>query len=217
MRRGSGARLGHEGEQDEQVRDEGGPVEEEEDLEAPGPVCRRDQAADERAEADAEVHHDALSGERGRAALDRRQPGDHRRLRRPEGAVADPRHDRDRKRLPWFVDQCEAGVAGREETERDGERAAASDSVDKRSGDGPGDQADGGVRAEHEPGGAEPDPAHVVEVDEREREHDPVAEGVQQAARLQRVHRPRQLRVEAQEPAAHRETVATWTGSSTPA
>ena len=50
---------------------------------------------------------------------------------------------------------------------------------------------------EHEPSGAEPDPANVVEVDERERQDDPVAERVQQAARLQRVDRPRQLRVEA--------------------
>ena len=59
-------------------------VEHEEQLEGPGLVGRGDQAADECAEADAEVHHDPLHREGGRAPLARGEAGDQRGLRGPE-------------------------------------------------------------------------------------------------------------------------------------
>ena len=53
---------------------------------------------------------------------------------------------------------------------------------------GPGDQADRAVRREHEPDDAEPDAADVVQVDEQEREDDPVPERVREAAELEDLH-----------------------------
>ena len=72
--------VGDEDGQDGGVGDERERVEHEERPEA----LRRDEAAGDAAEADAEVHHHALHRERRRALRARRQPGEQRRLRRPE-------------------------------------------------------------------------------------------------------------------------------------
>jgi hypothetical protein len=57
------------------------------------------------------------------------------------------------------------------------------------AGDRPGDEADRRVRAEDEPGRAERDPALVVQINQREREDQTVADRVQKAADLQNLHR----------------------------
>ena len=60
-----------------------------------------------------------------------------------------------------------------------------------------------------EPGDAELDAADVVEVDEHERDHHPVPEGVDEPAHLQREDRARKRREVHAEKSAHRGTLAT--------
>ena len=90
-----------------------------------------------------------------------------------------------------------------EEDERGDEHRAAADAVDEDAEDRPCEDADARVRGEHEPRRAKPEVAHVVEVDEGEREHDPVPECVAQAAELQGLHRTRQAWVQAAKPGGH--------------
>ena len=119
-----------------------------------------------------------------------------------------PDDRRDEEPLPGGLDERVAGDPDREEDERDREHPLAADSIDQGAGDRPRDEADGRVRAEDEPGGAEADPALVVQVDEREREDQTVPDRVQEPADLEGLHRPGELRVQAPEVAPHRETVA---------
>ena len=111
------------------------------------------------------------------------------RLGRPEGAVPDSDDRRDEEPLPGSLDEGVAGDPDREEEERDREHPLGADSIDQGAGDRPRDEADGRVRAEDEPGGAELDPALVVQVDEREREDQTVPDRVQEPAELQGLHR----------------------------
>ena len=92
----------------------------------------------------------------------------------------------------------------------------AADPVHERARNRPGDEADRGVGREDEADRAEPEAAHVVQVDEGEGQHDAVPERVHEPARLERLHRAREARVEAAEVAGHRnETVPVWTSCST--
>ena len=151
----------------------------------------------------------------GRSLRARCEPGEQRRLGRPESAVADPRHRAREEALPRALDEGVGGEPDREEPERGVEHPLASDAVDQRARDRAGHEADTGVRREDEPGDAEADPALVVQVDEQEREHEPVPERVHQPAHLKQLHRPRQPRVQAREEAQHRERVSTCSSCST--
>ena len=66
-----------------------------------------------------------------------------------------------------------------------------------------------------QPGDPEPDTPHVVEVEEQERDQQPVAEGADEPADLQQLHRPGETWVQAADVAEHRETVPAWSGCST--
>ena len=116
-----------------------------------GESVDRDEPAGERAEADPEVHHDALHRERGGPLLGRREPGDERRLRGPEPADADPAHDGDEESLPRLVDERVGRVADVEDRERHREHPLAAEAVDLRPEDRPGDDADDRVRREDQP------------------------------------------------------------------
>ena len=63
---------------------------------------------------------------------------------------------------------------------------------DERAGDEARGERGGRVDRGREPGEAERDPAHVVQVDDQERQDDPVPERVRQPADLQHPDRPRQ-------------------------
>ena len=104
----------------------------------------------------------------------------------PEEAVAEARHGGGQERLPRMVHRRVPDEADREQDERGREHAPAAEPVDERAGDRAGDERDGGVRREHEAGDRQRDAAHVVEVDQRERQHDAVAERVAEAAELER-------------------------------
>ena len=120
-----------------------------------------------------------------------------------------------RKPCQGLCDERVPEEADREEAERRRQHRLAADPVDERTADRPGDQADARIRREDEPGDAEADPALVVQVDEQERDHEPVAERVHQPAQLEQLHRARQARVQAREEAPHRETVPAWISCST--
>jgi hypothetical protein len=76
---------------------------------------------------------------------------------------------------------------------------SAPEPVDQGAGEPPGCEGSHSADGEREAGLREGDPAHVVEVDDGEREHDPVPERVDDAARLHEPDRSRELRVEPSE------------------
>ena len=204
--------LGHEGDQDAGIGDEGERVGEEEESKARG----GQEAAGEPADPDPEVHHDPLHRERGRASLGRGQAGDQGRLRRPEDPVPDARDRAREEAVPRRLDEGVSAEADGEEAERDSEHPPAAEPVDERPGERPGDQADRRIRAENQPGEPEREATLVVEVDEREREHEPVPDRVRKPAELEDLHRARQLRVQAAEIAGHDETLASGGSAAQP-
>ena len=139
--------------------------------------------------------------EGGVAALGRGQPGDQRRLARPEAAVPEAAQRVRRERLPRLVRRTgRAPIADRQEAERD-RRASRRpptpvDSAAPTSG--PATSADAPFVAEDQARRAPSDePADVVQVDEQEREHEPVPERVREPAGLEDLDRARQPRVQA--------------------
>ena len=120
-----------------------------------------------------------------------------------EGAVADPGHGAREEALPGALDERVGAEADGEEAERDRQHQPAADPVDEGAGDRAGDEAHAGVGGEYEPGHAEPDPLLVVQVDEQERQHEPVPERVHQAPDLEELHCTRQARVQAREGTPH--------------
>ena len=157
----------------------------------------RDQAADERAEPDPEVHADPLQRV-GRVPLVRgREAREQRRLAGPEAGRAGAFEREERERLPRLPDQREERERGRLEQEAEEERVPPADPVDRRAGREPDEQRGGAGRREREARLRERDPADVVEVDDDEREDDPVPERVDHAARLHEPDRAREVRIEA--------------------
>ena len=137
----------------------------------------------------------------------RRQPRQERRLARPEAGVSQPGDRGGEKGLPRLLNEREAAEPDRQEHERDRQRRAPADPVDHDPDRRAGQEADRSDRREDEPRRAQRDPADVVEVDDEEREREPVADRVRQAAQVEDPDRPGQPRVEAPE-------VAPETGST---
>src|SRR5919197_4420015 len=75
--------------------------------------------------------------------------------------------------------------------------------VDQRTACRAPDERRDGRCGEDQPRGAEPDAAHVVQVDQQIREDDAVSERVRKAARLKDPHLARQTRIERTEVSAH--------------
>ena len=75
---------------------------------------------------------------------------------------------------------------------------------ESQPGDRAREEAEDAVRREHEPRGPEREPAHVVEVDDDERERDPVPEGVDEPAGLHGPDGARKPRVDAAQIAARK-------------
>ena len=78
--------------------------------------------------------------------------------------------------------------ADRLQDEPDGERGAGTEAVDDRPGADPGGELCGGGDGDREPGRPQPEPTHVVQVDDEERQHDAVPERVDDAAGLEQPH-----------------------------
>jgi hypothetical protein len=79
----------------------------------------------------------------------------------------------------------EAAVAGRQERERGHQRRARADAIDQATCERAPDEPDSEQLGDHEARRPETDVAHVVQVDDQERDHDPVSERVGDAAGLE--------------------------------
>ena len=185
--------------QHDDVREKCSRVEEKERGETP----RRDETADETAERDAEVHRDALRCKRGVASVLRRERRQQRRLRRPERAAPESRDPVEDERLPGVMHEREQSDRDRHDAERGGEDAARADAIRQRPCGEAREEPTDGVRRGDEPCDPERDSAHVVQVDDEKREHDPVPEGVDEPADLENPDVPWQLRIQAAEVASH--------------
>jgi hypothetical protein len=182
--------------QHEHEDEEGRRVEQEQAREAGRVGGSRDQPAGEAAEADAEVHADPLEREGGVTVGRGRQAREQRRLPRPEAGRANAFEPEQRERLPGLADEREERERRGLQEEPEQQRVAPADPVDRRAGREPGRERGHAREREREPGLGERDPAHVVQVDDDERDHDAVAERVHDAARLDEPDRARKVRVE---------------------
>src|SRR6266511_3063764 len=125
------------------VGEEGKRVEDEEHGERRRVVDPSDRAGRESAEPDAEVHRHALLRERGVTARGRREPGDERRLARPEPGAPRAFEGNERKGLPRLAHEWQQPVADGLEDEPDGKRTARAEAVDERSGEDAGGELAG--------------------------------------------------------------------------
>jgi hypothetical protein len=130
------------------------------------------------------------------AVLGRGQACEQRRLAGPEARRADAFEREERVGVPGVPDQREEGEGDELQEQAEDERVAASYLVDERAGAQAGDERGGPADGEREAGLRERDPAHVVQVDDREGEHDPVPERVHDATHLYEPDHARQVRVE---------------------
>ena len=103
----------------------------------------------------------------------------------------------EREREPRAAHEREAAVAGREQRQRDEQRRPGADVVDHAPGERAADDADPQQNRDHRARGLDPHPPHFVQIDHEERDHDPVAERVCDAAGLQQPDRSRKLRLQA--------------------
>ena len=125
-----------------------------------------------------------------------------------------PFHGEQDERLPRLADEREEPEADRLEHEAAAERQPRADAVDDDARADPTDEQRRRGDADDQPGSPEREPAHVVEVDDEEREHDPVPEGVDHPADLEQPHLARQLRIELPEHATrHSRTLPHEIGS----
>ena len=177
--------------------DEGRRVEQEEGREAAGIACGRDQPADDATQAKTQVHADSLQREGRVGPLGRGEAREQSRLTRPEAGGARSLERQQRERLPRLADQREERKGNRLEQQAEQQRVPPTEAVDDRAGSEAGRQGGDGAGREGEARCGERDPAHVVQVDDDEREHDPVPQGVDDSAALDEPDLPRQERVEA--------------------
>jgi hypothetical protein len=126
----------------------------------------------------------------------RSEARDQRRLARPEARAACP-FDRDQhERVPGAPHEREEPEADSLQDQTRAEHPAGTQSVDERSRDQPCRQLCCRRHRDDEARDAEPKAAHVVQVDDEERQDEPVAERVHDAAELQQPHLAWELRVE---------------------
>ena len=119
-----------------------------------------------------------------------------RGLARPEAGCADAFEADQREGLPGLPDQREHHERGRLEGQPEQERVAPADAVDGGACHQPRGQCGHAAEGKREARLGERDPAHVVEVDDDERQDDPVPERVDDAADLNQPDLARQMRVE---------------------
>ncbi len=184
-------------EEHDHVPEERDRVEQEEHRERLGARDVCDQTAEDPADADTEVHRQPLLRERGMATARRGQARDERRLARPEGGGSRAL-DRDQdERLPRLADERHQPEADRLQHESAAECEPWAEAVDHRPGEDPGAELADRRNGDDEARRSQAEAADVVQVDHEEREHDPVPEGVQDAADLEEPDLARQLRIQA--------------------
>ena len=192
------ARIVDEREHDD-VGEERECVEHEQDRERRRFADDRDPACREAAEADPEVHRDPLLGEGCVATGRRRQARDERRLAGPKAGAPGTLDRNEHEGLPRLPNERQESVADRLEDQPGGERRLRADAVDERPGDHPAQEQRERRDGHDEPCRPEREAADVVQVDDEERQREPVSERVREPADLEQPHRERQARVQAAE------------------
>ncbi len=158
---------------------------------------RRDQAADEGADAEAEVVGRTLHRVGRVSLLTGRERREQARVRRGEAAVSRAGDRGEDERLPGRADEREAAVADGEQEQRGDERPARADPVDQPPAERARDEGDTRDRGDDDPRGREAEVPDVGQVDDQEREDDPVSERVGDTAGLEEPDGSGQLRVQA--------------------
>jgi hypothetical protein len=159
-------------------------------------------------------HRHALLCERRVQPLRRREPRDQRRLARPERCAADALDRKQDVRVPRLAHEREQAEAEGLDDKAARERAPRAEAVDDRSHrDARGELRGAGDR-DRDAGRRDSEPAHVVQVDREEREDDPVAERVGDAADLEQPDVAGQLRVERSKVAPHGARLPSFSSAS---
>ena len=182
--------------------EEGGGVEQEEPGEAGRVSGGGDQPADRGAEAYAEVHADPLERVGGVPVAGRGQPSEQRGLAGPETGGARALEGEQREGVPRLPDQREEREGHGLQQQSEQKRVAPADAIDGRASHPARPQRGHSAERERQPGHGERDPSHVVEVDDDERQHDPVPERVDDPADLYEPDLARQVRIELAEVAS---------------
>ena len=167
----------------------------------------RDEAADDPAQAETEVHADPLERERRVCPLRRRQPREQRRLAGPKTRRPRAFEREQDEGVPRLADEGEQGERDRLEQQSQEQGVPPAETVDECPGPETGCERGNSARGEREARGRERDSAHVVQVDDDERKDDPVPERVDNAAGLDEPDLARQHRVEAADVARRRSHV----------
>ena len=110
-------------------------VDQEEDRERAGVSRARDQAGNEAAERESEVHRHPLLGECGVPARRRRQQVEQRRLARPKRPTAGAGEHVERERVPRRAHEREECERHRHHHERSGEDGAGAEAIGERAAD----------------------------------------------------------------------------------
>ena len=148
-------------------------------------------------EAEAEVVRHAGERVGGRALLAGGQRGEQARVARREPGVPRARHQGEPESLPRVVHEREAPVTRSEERERAHQRCAGADPVDHAPGERAADDPDPEQAGDDQTGDPQAEVAHAVQVDDEERDHDPVAERVRDTAGLDQPDGSGQLGIQA--------------------
>ena len=136
----------------------------------------RDEAADDPAQAETEVHADPLERERRVRPLRRRQPREQRRLAGPKTRRPRAFEREQDEGVPRLADEGEQGERDRLEQQSQEQGVPPAETVDECPGPETGRQRGNSARGKREARGRERDSAHVVQVDDDEREDDPIPE-----------------------------------------
>jgi hypothetical protein len=190
-----GAWTRHHREYGQRERGVGDRVEHIQRLKRPQVLCRGDdEPGDRRPDTEAEVLRDAPERERGGTLLWRYQ-GDEQRLVRGAGR-ADPGtgDDRASERLPRPVDERKAGIAERARKVAGDQDRLGTKVIEQGSR---GRCREGGCaqdRGKHQTGGGRREPPDLVQVDDLEREDQPIAEEADRIPCKSRTSRGRSVR-----------------------
>ena len=109
------------------------------------------------------------------------------------------------------MDQREEDHRARLDEQRASEDHARTHAIRECSGDEPGEERGRRSGRSHQARNAQRDTANVVQVDDHERDHDPVAEGVCEPAYLKDPDVPRQPRVQAAKVGPHKASLTPTT------
>jgi hypothetical protein len=159
-------------------------------LKRPQVLCRGDdETRDRRAETEAEVLCHAPERERGSTLLWRYHGDEQRLVRDADHADAGTADDRASERLPRPVDERKAGIAERARKIAGDQDRLGAKVVEQGSRGRCYEGARAQDRGKHQTGGGRREAAELVQVDDLEREDQPIAEPAERIPGLQEQYR----------------------------